>query len=139
MDVYRRLEPFPEVGEALRALAGSGARLAVLSNGTAAMLDAALGAARLAPLLDLVISADEIGVYKPDQRVYRHAAQRLGVPPAEIRFVSANRWDAAGAQHCGLHVVWVNRHHAPPEYDLAAAVLEVADLRGVRDADPPGR
>jgi 2-haloacid dehalogenase len=139
MDIYLRLEPYPEVGEALRALAGSGARLAVLSNGTAAMLDAALGSARLAPLFGMVISVDEIGVYKPDQRVYRHAAQRLGVPAGQIRFVSANPWDAAGARRCGFHVVWVNRNGAPPEYDLATAVLEVAGLDGVRDSDPPAR
>lgn len=139
MDAYLRLEPYPEAGAALRALGRSGARLAVLSNGTAAMLDAALGAASLAPLLDMVISVDEIGVYKPDPRVYRHAKQRLGVPAAQIRFVSANPWDVAGAGRCGLHVVWVNRRGAPPEYDLAAAAVEVADLHGVRDGDPPGR
>jgi 2-haloacid dehalogenase len=139
MDTYLRLEPYPEAGEALRTLAGSGARLAVLSNGTAAMLDAALGAARLKPLLDMVISVDEIGVYKPDPRVYRHAARRLGAPGAQIRFVSANPWDAAGAARCGFRVVWVNRHGAPPEYGLAAASLEVADLHGVRDSDPTGR
>ena len=140
MSAYLKLEPYPEAAEALRALGESGARLAVLSNGTAAMLEAALGAARLAPLLDMVISVDEIGVYKPDPRVYRHAAQRLGAPAAQIRFVSANAWDAAGAGRCGLDVVWVNRHGAPPEYGLdAGAVAEVAALDGVRDAEPPGR
>jgi len=139
LDVYLRLEPYPEAAEALRALGESGARLAVLSNGTASMLEAALGAARLAPLLDMVISVDEIGVYKPDARVYRHAEQRLGAPAEQIRFVSANAWDAAGAARCGLRVVWVNRHGAPPEYDLDGAVVEVADLHGVQGGDSPGR
>jgi len=78
------------------------------------------------------------GVYKPDARVYRHAQERLHAAAAEIRFVSANAWDVAGAQRCGLRVVWVNRHGAPPEYGLDAAAVEVADLHGVHAADPPG-
>jgi len=138
MDAYRALDPFPEAHGALRALGEAGARLAVLSNGTAGMLEAALRAAGLAPLLDMVISVDEIGVYKPDARVYRHAQERLHAAAAEIRFVSANAWDVAGAQRCGLRVVWVNRHGAPPEYGLDAAAVEVADLHGVHAADPPG-
>ena len=92
------LDPFPEVLDVLQALRAHGMRLAVLSNGTTRMLTRALDAAGVSPSLDHVISVDEISTYKPDLRVYRYAVERLGVETSQIRFVSANAWDAAGAR-----------------------------------------
>ena len=96
------LEPFAEVAGALAALRERGARLAAISNGTPAMLARALESAGLAGALDETVSVDEIRVYKPDARVYHHAAARLGAPIAEITFVSAHAWDAAGARAAGM-------------------------------------
>ena len=98
LDAYGSLDTFPEVGFVLRALLDAGARLAVLSNGTAPMLARALEAAAIGRWFETVISVDEIGVYKPDPRVYSHAAQRLAAPASQIDFVSSNAWDAAGAR-----------------------------------------
>ena len=134
LEAYDRLDPFPEVGFVLRALLDSGARLAVLSNGTAPMLARALDAAGIATSFEAVISVDEIGVYKPDARVYRHATQRLAAGASELDFVSANAWDAAGARRCGMRVTWVNRRAGPDEYHLADTASTVADLRGLLPA-----
>jgi 2-haloacid dehalogenase len=131
LEAYHHLDAFPEVTDVLRALKASGSHLAVLSNGTAEMLGRALEHAGIGVLLDMTISVDEIGVYKPDPRVYLHAINRLGVPPAQIRFVSANAWDAAGALRCGLRVARVNRSAAPDEYLLSRASAPLDDLRGL--------
>jgi 2-haloacid dehalogenase len=126
---YLELEPFPETLAVLKALRDSGLRLAVLSNGTAAMLATALDSAGICPFLDDIISVDEISTYKPVPRAYSHAIERLGAEPSEIRFVSANAWDAAGAQRAGLDATWINREGRPGEYGLVTASGERQDLR----------
>src|SRR3546814_5978742 len=71
------------------------------------MLDAAVGSAGIP--LDAVLSVEEVGIYKPDARVYQLAVDRLGIPAERICFVSSNAWDVAGAAHFGFKVVWCNR------------------------------
>jgi 2-haloacid dehalogenase len=66
-------------------------------------------------LLDAVLSVEEVGVFKPDPRVYQLAVDRLGVTKNEIGFVSSNGWDAAGAKAFGFNVFWINRSGAPVE------------------------
>src|SRR5262249_30269705 len=74
------------------------------------MLDAAVKSARLETLLDAVLSVEEVGVYKPDPRVYQLAVDRLGVPASAISFQSSNGWDAYAASAFGMKVVWCNRY-----------------------------
>lgn len=136
LDAYLRLDPFPEVLDVLTALRASGIRLAVLSNGTPDMLASAFEAAAVRPLLDAMISVDEIGIYKPDPRVYRHAADRLAADASRLRFVSSNAWDVAGARRVGLEVFWVNRARRPAEYGLRDECVELADLRGLLALSP---
>ncbi|GAB4466726.1 MAG: haloacid dehalogenase type II [Burkholderiaceae bacterium] len=110
MNLYLTLEPFPEVTATLRALKSRGLATAILSNGTPAMLDAAVRAAGLADVLDAVLSVEEVGVYKPHPRVYQLAVDRLGIPAAAIAFQSSNAWDAYAASAFGMRVVWCNRY-----------------------------
>jgi 2-haloacid dehalogenase len=111
MQVYLRLETYPEVVETLRRLAGK--KLAILSNGSPAMLEPVVASAGLGKLLDAVISVDSLKLYKPDPRVYALAVDRLGVPTGAIGFVSSNCWDAIGAKAFGFRVYWCNRAGAP--------------------------
>ena len=124
------LEPFAEAAGALAALREGGARLAAISNGTPAMLAAALESAGLAAALDEAVSVDEIRIYKPDARVYHHAAARLGSPLAQITFVSAHAWDAAGARAAGMGVAYVQRRGDPAEYGFATAMPDLTGLLG---------
>ncbi len=96
------------------------------------MLDAAVEAAGLTPLLDQVLSVDALGVYKPDPRVYRLAVERLETPAEAILFVSANGWDAAGASAFGFRVAWLNRAAAPPERLDARPDRIIATLDEIR-------
>jgi 2-haloacid dehalogenase len=115
MEAYGRLGPYPDAVDALTRIRAGGLKTAVLSNGAPRMLASAARSARLDGLLDLVLSVEEVGVYKPHPSVYRLACDRLGVWPAELVFVSANAWDAHGAKVAGLRVAWCNRAGQPRE------------------------
>ncbi len=128
MSLYERLDAYPDARPALEQLRGKGLKLAILSNGAPRMLAAAAESAGLAPLLDAVISVEEVGVYKPSPAVYRLASDRLGLWPAEIAFVSANGWDACGAKAAGLRVAWCNRGGQPRERIPDAPDAEIRSL-----------
>jgi 2-haloacid dehalogenase len=100
------------------------------------MLERALEAAGLAEHLEHLVSVDEIRVYKPDARVYHHAAARLGAPIDEITFVSAHAWDAAGARAAGMRVACVDRRAEPQEYGLGALGPAIVDLSGLLGEGP---
>ena len=115
LTLYERLGAYPDAKAALAALRAQKLKLAILSNGAPRMLAAAAESAGLASLLDTVLSVEEVGTYKPSPAVYRLAADRLGVWPSEIGFVSANGWDACGAKAFGFRVAWCNRTGQPAE------------------------
>lgn len=109
LDAYLELKPYPEVRATLEALAARGYRLAILSNGTPTMLVAALANAGFDDLEITSLSVEEVGIYKPDPRVYQLACERLELPADRISFQSSNAWDAAGAAAFGMRVAWINR------------------------------
>ncbi|CAH0179262.1 haloacid dehalogenase type II [Roseomonas sp. CECT 9278] len=134
MQAYRTLPPYPEVPAMLQGLREQGIGTAILSNGTPGMLADALEAAGIAPLVDEVLSVEEVGVFKPDPRVYRLATRQYGCPPDRLVFVSANAWDAQAAHAFNMRVVRVKRAAAPDEYGLdAAGVPVLRDLSGLQD------
>jgi 2-haloacid dehalogenase len=128
LDAYRQLDAFADARAALAALKGKGFQTAILSNGSPAMLKAAVDAAGIAVLLDHVLSVDAIRIYKPRPEVYELATRALRCAPGEIAFVSSNRWDVAGATHFGMKAIWVNRAGTPAEYADLPPVAIVRDL-----------
>ncbi len=114
---YRTLQAFADARCALEALcaANNKPKLAILSNGAPDMLHAVVKHSGFDALLDEVLSVEEVGVFKPDPRVYQLAVDRLGIAKNEIGFVSSNGWDAAGAKAFGFKVFWINRSGAPVE------------------------
>lgn len=125
LSAYRELGAWPDAAPALEALRGAGLATGILSNGTPEMLEAAVAAGGLGPLLDAVLSVHPLRRYKPDPRVYALALERFGHQPHEVAFVSSNAWDAYGAMRFGFRVFWVNRAGGPVEYwlDETATVL----------------
>jgi 2-haloacid dehalogenase len=109
MQHYRKLPPFPEVAAGLTSLKAGGHLLAAFSNGEAGMVRAVLEHAKLAPLLDDVVSTDEVKTFKPDPATYAHAAQRLGQAAGAVWLVSSNPFDIIGAKSAGLLTAWVKR------------------------------
>ena len=92
------------------------------------MLQAAAENARIGDLLDAVLSVEEVGVYKPDPRVYQLAVARLGIPADAISFQSSNAWDAFGASAFGMRVVWCNRYAQRAERLPGCPDIEVKSL-----------
>ena len=126
---YDDLTPFPDVKDALAALRKKRSRIAVLSNGDPDMLDKAARAAGIDGLIDHILSAHEVGVFKPSARVYRLAMTKFGAAREDITFVSSNRWDVAGASAFGFAgAIWLNRSHAPDEYLDMPPTLTIPDL-----------
>ncbi len=109
MDAYLQLDCYPEVHEVLSKLQENGMKLAILSNGSPKMLQAAVDNSAIGKYLDVNISVEDVGIYKPDPSVYRFAVDQLDVPAEKISFQSSNAWDAVGAASFGFRVAWVNR------------------------------
>jgi 2-haloacid dehalogenase len=110
MNLYLKLDAFPEVPDMLRRLKATRLKTAILSNGSPEMLDAIVGNAKIGALLDAVLSVEDVGVYKPHPKVYQLAVDRLGVAAQEIIFLSSNAWDAHAASAFGMRVAWCNRY-----------------------------
>jgi len=125
---YLTLDTFADARAALTVLKARGLRTAILSNGSPRMLAAAVAAAGLDEALDHVLSVDAVRMYKPRPEVYALVTDALAVKPADVVFVSSNRWDVMGATAFGFGAVWVNRAGAPDEYPEHAPLREVRDL-----------
>ena len=128
LDAYRTLDAFADARVALTSLKARGERTAILSNGAPRMLAAAVEAAGLKDLLDAVLSVDAIGMYKPRREVYALVTEAFGVAPADVVFVSSNRWDVMGAASFGFRASWVNRAGMPDEYPAHRPLRELRDL-----------
>ena len=128
MDIYMRLDAYPEVKAVLSALKAGGFKTAILSNGSPEMLSSAVDNAGIADLLDDVFSVDSIAVYKPHPRVYQMAVDGLGVDAGRICFMSSNAWDVSGAANFGFRVVWVNRFGQQRERLPGAPEHEISTL-----------
>ena len=115
LDLYRELDAYKDARPALDAVHKVGLPAAVLSNGNQQMLNHAFAAAGLADRLDSLLSVDDVGVFKPDPRVYQLGCDRYKVRAEEVLFVSSNGWDAAAAAHFGYHSLWANRASMPLE------------------------
>ncbi|MER9438793.1 haloacid dehalogenase type II [Mesorhizobium sp. M0618] len=124
LDAYWRLDCYPEVPAVLKALKASGARLAILSNGSPEMLQAAVKSAALDQVLDDIYSVDRVRRFKTDPAVYDMVATGWRLYPGAVSFQSSNRWDIAGATRFGFRTVWINRSNQPEEYpDFPPALI----------------
>lgn len=128
MSAYMGLDAYPEVRETLQRLKQAGLKTAILSNGSPGMLESAVDNAGIGDLIDKNLSVEEVGIYKPDPRVYQLAVDRLGVSSEQISFQSSNAWDAVGAATFGFHVAWVNRFGQARERLTADPEAEIRTL-----------
>lgn len=133
MDLYLALGAYPEVPHTLRRLKAGGMKLAILSNGSPAMLAAAAASAGIADLLDAVLSVEQVKVYKPHPSVYQLACARFNMAADRICFLSSNGWDAYSAKAFGFHVLWCNRLGQTPE-----RIPETPDAQITTLAEVPG-
>jgi 2-haloacid dehalogenase len=115
MNQYRHLSAFPENRAVLQALRDRGIPTGILSNGDPDMLGVAVRSAGLDGLIDPVLSVHAVRRYKTHPDAYALGPRALGLPAAQILFVSCNAWDALGATWFGYTTLWVNRWQLPFE------------------------
>ncbi len=111
LNLYKVLSPFKEVPETLKKLKGRNFKLAILSNGTPSLLDELVKSNNLDKLFDDIFSIEEVGIYKPDSRVYDLPIKKYKIKNSEVIFLSANTWDVSGAGNYGYQSIWVNRNN----------------------------
>jgi 2-haloacid dehalogenase len=129
MALYLKLEAYPDAREAVEAVKARGRLTAILSNGSPAMLEAAVRHAGLDGLFNAVLSVEDVGIYKPSRRVYRLAMHKLQLQePASVCFVSANSWDAQGAAQFGFQSVRVNRFGVMDDRIPGRPAAHISDL-----------
>ena len=109
LDLYKILSPFKEVPEVLNSLKNKNYKLAILSNGTPSLLNELVRSNNLNDLFDDIFSIEEVGVYKPDSKVYDLPIKKYNINKNEVTFLSANTWDVSGGGNYGYNSIWVNR------------------------------
>ncbi|HEY3222638.1 MAG TPA: haloacid dehalogenase type II [Pseudolabrys sp.] len=128
LDAYFKLDAFPDARSTLRALKSKGRETGILSNGSPAMLRGAVEAAGIGNDLDAVLSVDTMKMFKPRPEVYRLVTDHFKCKPADVTFVSSNRWDVMAGVSVGFRALWVNRTNMPDEYLDFPAAQTLRDL-----------
>jgi len=131
LSLYKELNLFPEVLEVLKKLKMQGFLLAILSNGTTEMLNSAVQKANISEYLTAIISAEDLGFFKPHNEIYSKVLQQFSCKPTEVIFVSSNGWDAVGGSAFGFHSLWVNRNGLPEEKMFWSPTWLGTDLNSV--------
>ena len=110
LNLYKVLSPYPEVKKVLQNLKKKNLKLAILSNGTPDLLNELVVNNNLTDFFDDLFSVEEVGVFKPDPKVYGLPLKKYKVQAFEITFLSANTWDVSGGGNYGYNSIWVNRN-----------------------------
>jgi 2-haloacid dehalogenase len=111
LNLYKVLSPYPEVKEVLKKLKEKEYKLAILSNGTPALLSELVKSSDLENIFDDLFSVEEVRIYKPDSKVYDMPIKKYQIEPHEVTFLSANTWDVSGGGNYGYKAIWVNRNN----------------------------
>ena len=111
LNLYKILSPFKEVPETLKKLKERNLKLAILSNGTSPLLNQLVKSNNIDNLFDDLFSIEEVGIYKPDAKVYDLPIKKYKIEKSQVAFLSANTWDVSGGGNYGYQSVWVNRNN----------------------------
>ena len=133
LSVYHELDAFSDVRKGLARLRDAGYDLYVVSNGNPEMLDSMVDHAEIGGVLEDTISADEVGTFKPDAEIYRHAAARTGTPIERVAHAAALWFDVQGAQHAGMQGIWLDRKGTPWEPFGGEPDLTVETIHDIAD------
>ena len=110
LNLYKKLSTFPEVKGALNDLKKKNYKISILSNGTPALLNELVSSNNLDNFFDDIFSIEEVGIYKPDSKVYDLPIKKYQIKKDEVAFLSANTWDVSGGGNFGYNSIWVNRN-----------------------------
>ena len=109
LNLYKELNPYPEVKECLEGLKSKKIKITILSNGTPDLLNKLVKSNNIQNYFDDIMSIESVGIYKPDSKVYELPIKKYSCKPENICFMSSNTWDVSGGGIFGYNAVWVNR------------------------------
>ena len=131
LNLYKVLSPYPEVKEVLEKLKKKDLKLSILSNGTPSLLNELVKSNNLNNLFHDLFSIEEVGIYKPDAKVYDLPIRKYKIKPSEINFLSANTWDVSGGGNYGYNAIWVNRNKNTFDNLDYSPKHKINDLKGL--------
>ena len=131
LDLYKVLSPFSEVKETLKKLKKRDLKLAILSNGTPSLLENLVKNNNLENIFDDIFSIEEVGIFKPDSKVYDLPVNKYKIKKNEVLFLSAKTWDVSGGGNYGYNSVWVNRNKNIFDNLDYQPLNEIHDLSGL--------
>lgn len=134
VSAIERLDPFPDVVQALTDIKRHGVQLVILSNGDPDMLAAGVPYSGTEHLWDHVISVDSAGSFKPHVNTYIRATEIVGLKPEQVLFVANHAFDCVGAKAAGLRSAFIDRRRRPfgnPTYPPDVVVADMAELANV--------
>ena len=111
LNLYKSLSPYEEVDEVLIKLKEKNLKLAILSNGTPSLLNELVKSNNLENVFDDLFSIEQVGIYKPDSKVYDMPINKYQIEKNEVYFLSSNTWDVSGGGNYGYNSIWVNRNN----------------------------
>ena len=133
LSLYKVLSTFKEVPEVLKKLKEKKYKLGILSNGTPYLLEELIKSNNLQNIFDDVFSIEEVGIYKPDSKVYEIPIRKYKIKKEEVVFLSANTWDVCGGGNYGFNSVWVNRNNNIFDYLDYKPKNEIKNLKELLD------
>ena len=133
LELYKVLSLYPEVKETLKLLKNKNYKLAILSNGTPSLLNELVSKNSLEGIFDNIFSIEEVGIFKPDSKVYDIPVKQYKIKKEEIAFLSANTWDVSGGGNYGFNAIWVNRNKSIFDSLDYSPKIQIANLKGLLD------
>lgn len=131
LQLYKKLEPYHDLNKCLNYLKVKQIKTCILSNGSPTLLDELTINAKVKDLFNDIISIEEVGIYKPDPRVYELVTKRYSCKPEEVCFLSSNTWDVVGGGYFGYKSVWVdrfNKNFDNLDYNPNYKIKDLSDL-----------
>ncbi len=110
---FASLAPHADVKPGLARLRAGGYRTVAFSNSSRKLVASQIANAGLEDHFDEVLSVEETGSFKPDAKVYRFGAERLGRYIEDLRLVATHDWDTHGAMSAGMRAAYIDRSGAP--------------------------
>jgi 2-haloalkanoic acid dehalogenase type II len=127
----RSWQPFPDTAPALRRAHDAGLKLVIVSNTDRDIIEHSLR--HIEAPIDDVVTAEDVGSYKPELPHFERALEVIGAPPEQILHVAFGfKYDIGPAQQMGMPSAWVNRR-AEPRPGPAVPDLEWRDLWGLAE------
>ena len=109
LELYKKLNSYPELVTCLKNLKEKNVKTCILSNGSPSLLNELTAHAKVQDLFDDLISIEEVGIYKPHPKVYELVTKKFDCKPEEVCFLSSNTWDIVGGGIFGYQSIWVDR------------------------------